>query len=96
MFKKFLIAVCLLFAKSSFAFSISADDKSDLLQIENYLNNTAVPLVNDPQLVTLLSFIGDTGKVSTTLILPLIYNVVLNDSALVCELLFNFYQIKIF
>lgn len=39
MFKKCLIAVCLLFAKSGFAFSISADDKSDLLQIENYLNN---------------------------------------------------------
>ena len=41
MFKKFLIAVCLLFAKSGFAFSISADDKSDLLKIENYLNNIA-------------------------------------------------------
>jgi hypothetical protein len=30
--------------------------------IDSYLNNTAVPLVDDPQLVSLLSFIGDTGK----------------------------------
>jgi hypothetical protein len=32
--------------------------------IDSYLNNTAVPLVDDPQLVTLLSFMGDTGKVN--------------------------------
>ena len=33
--------------------------------IDSYLNNTAVPLVDDPQLVTLLSFMGDTGKVNS-------------------------------
>jgi hypothetical protein len=33
--------------------------------IDNYLNNTAVPLVDDPQLVALLSFVGDTGKVNS-------------------------------
>ncbi len=32
--------------------------------IDSYLNNTAVPVVDDPQLVTLLSFMGDTGKVN--------------------------------
>jgi hypothetical protein len=33
--------------------------------IDSYLNNTAVPVVDDPQLVTLLSSMGDTGKVNS-------------------------------
>jgi hypothetical protein len=33
--------------------------------IDSYLNNTTVPLVDDPQLVTLLSYLGDTGKVNS-------------------------------
>ncbi|MCO4090136.1 MAG: hypothetical protein HEQ17_14845 [Limnohabitans sp.] len=32
--------------------------------IDSYLNNTAVPLVDNPQLVTLLNFMGDTGKIN--------------------------------
>jgi hypothetical protein len=33
--------------------------------IDSYLNNTAVQVVDDPQLVTLLSLMGDTGKVNS-------------------------------
>lgn len=41
------------------------DDCVAFACIESYLNNTAVPLVDDPQFVTLLSFMGDTGKVNS-------------------------------
>ena len=41
------------------------DDCIAFACIHSYLNKTTVPIVDDPQLVSMLSYLGDTGKVNS-------------------------------